>query len=276
MSVTAPTGYSLIAEEGGALPKYAALIDTDINGGIAGITTKWTRNPSGIFVPEPIDYNGNPLTSPVSNRPSTKITAAALGAAGVYTQPWQDAQAAGANYVSGSLVADQAGALYIDMADDQTYPLDSIQALAFAPGTAGTPNAARVAYPQQITTRYYRMRYVNGGTAQATFELFQTPIAHLAPHEVSLVGSNALTGAIQTVATAGTRVQLPNIACREVTLIGLKNNTGSIYVGGGNVSASVYGAELQAKDSITLAVDNANLVWLDCSVSGEGISYVAV
>lgn len=93
---------------------------------------------------------------------------------------------------------------------------------------------------------------------------------------VRLTSSNAITAAIQTVTTAGTRVQLPSIACREVTLIALKDNTGSIYVGGGNVSSSVYGAELQAKDSITLALDNASLAWLDCSVSGEGVSYVAV
>lgn len=93
---------------------------------------------------------------------------------------------------------------------------------------------------------------------------------------VRLTGSSVLTAAIQTVTTAGTAVQLPTIACREVTLIGLRTNTGSIYVGGNNVSSSAYGAELQAKDSITLTVDNANLVWINSSVSGEGVSYVAV
>ena len=93
---------------------------------------------------------------------------------------------------------------------------------------------------------------------------------------VRLTGSNALTATLQTVTTAGTAVQLPSIVCREVTLIALKGNTGSIYVGESNVSSSTYGAELDAKDSITLPVDNANLVWLNCSVSGEGVSYVAV
>lgn len=90
------------------------------------------------------------------------------------------------------------------------------------------------------------------------------------------VGSNQLIGAIQKVTTSGTHIQLPSNPCREVTLIGLPSNTGLIYVGGNNVSSSVYGATLSAKDSITLAVNNTNLIWIDSSVNGEGISYVAI
>lgn len=90
------------------------------------------------------------------------------------------------------------------------------------------------------------------------------------------VGSDTLIGAVQGVVTAGNRVQLPNNPCREVTIIGLSTNTGSIYIGGSNVSHSFYGAELSAKDSITLTISNTNLVWIDSAVSGEGVSYVAV
>jgi hypothetical protein len=91
-----------------------------------------------------------------------------------------------------------------------------------------------------------------------------------------ITGSNAIIGAVQNVTTAGTRVQLPNYPCREVTLIARKGNVGSIYVGGTDVSSALFGAELAAKDSVTLAVSNTNLIWLDSSVNGEGISYVAV
>lgn len=90
------------------------------------------------------------------------------------------------------------------------------------------------------------------------------------------IGSSSLTAAKLSVPSAGTRQQLPNVPCREVTLIGLSSNTGSIYVGGSNVSSAVFGAELSAKDSITLPVNNTNLIWIDASVSGEGISYVAI
>jgi len=79
-----------------------------------------------------------------------------------------------------------------------------------------------------------------------------------------------------TVTMAGGRVQLPNVPCREVTVIALRTNTGYIYAGGSDVSSVVYGVELGARDSMTFAVSNANQVWIDASVSGEGISYVAI
>ncbi|MCM3763436.1 hypothetical protein [Neobacillus niacini] len=91
-----------------------------------------------------------------------------------------------------------------------------------------------------------------------------------------LTGSNVLQGKLKNVVTAGTRVRLDDIPCREVTVIARKGNTGSIYVGGADVSSSVFGVELAAKDSFTFIVNNANLIYIDASVSGEGVSYVAV
>ena len=90
------------------------------------------------------------------------------------------------------------------------------------------------------------------------------------------VGSSTLKGAIQDVETAGVRVNLPDYPCREVTVIAKRGNTGSIFIGGDDVSASVYGVELQARDSYTFVVSNTNVLYLDASVSGEGVSYVAV
>lgn len=89
-------------------------------------------------------------------------------------------------------------------------------------------------------------------------------------------GSQSITGALQNVTTAGTRVQLPNLPCREITIIARRTNTGYIYVGGNTVSSTSFGAELEAKDSVTLKVSNTNLIWIDASVSGEGISYIAI
>jgi hypothetical protein len=93
---------------------------------------------------------------------------------------------------------------------------------------------------------------------------------------VQPIGSNSLKGARQIVSASGARVNLPNYPCREVTIIGLSSNTGSIYVGGNDVSSSTFGVELSAKDSITLTVNNTNLIWIDASVNGEGVSYVAL
>jgi hypothetical protein len=91
-----------------------------------------------------------------------------------------------------------------------------------------------------------------------------------------LSGSNLKEANVVNVATAGQRAQLPNIPCREITIIAKCTNTGVIYVGKNTVSSTVYGVELEAKDSFTFVVSNANELWIDASVDGEGISYVAI
>ncbi len=93
---------------------------------------------------------------------------------------------------------------------------------------------------------------------------------------VFISGSSINVSNVATVTTAGTRVQLPDIPCREITIIAKRLNTGYIFVGGSNVSSTVYGVELAAKESFTFVVANANLIYIDASVSGEGISYVAI
>jgi len=94
---------------------------------------------------------------------------------------------------------------------------------------------------------------------------------------VKVTGSLIGKGALVIVINAGTRVQLPDFPCREVTIIGLRSNEGYIYASPDNlVSASNCGVELEAKDNYTFAVANTNQIWIDASVSGEGISYVAI
>jgi len=89
-------------------------------------------------------------------------------------------------------------------------------------------------------------------------------------------GSTSLKAAVITIPTAGQKIRLPDYPCREITIIGKVQNTGKIFVGGSDVNKSNYGAELVAKDSITLSVNNANLIYIDSTVSGEGISYIAL
>lgn len=88
----------------------------------------------------------------------------------------------------------------------------------------------------------------------------------------TLKGANTLN-----VTTAGTRVQLPSIQCKMVTVIAKKTNSGSIFCGMNTVNnTTVYGVELEQKESYDFDVSNANEIWIDANVSGEGISYVAV
>ena len=86
----------------------------------------------------------------------------------------------------------------------------------------------------------------------------------------------AITGHIVLVTTSGTRVKLPNISCREVTVTALRNNVGFIFIGGSDVSSGVFGNDLASKESQTFMVSNVNQIYIDSSISGEGISYVAI
>ena len=88
---------------------------------------------------------------------------------------------------------------------------------------------------------------------------------------------------LSTVAAAATSEQLTtsNIRVPAVVITAERSNTGYVYVGDKEVSSTRYGVDLSAGDSIRMsAVDygwaNAELslkdVWLDVSVSGDGVS----
>jgi len=85
-----------------------------------------------------------------------------------------------------------------------------------------------------------------------------------------------------TVTTAGTRARLAtgqNTSVLSVTIKALSTNTGIVYVGDHTVSSSV-GFELNARDTVTLETSdsdhaiNLTNIYLDASVSGEGVSFI--
>ncbi len=99
--------------------------------------------------------------------------------------------------------------------------------------------------------------------------------------------TNAGTFAVQqTVPTAiaafltanvmsGTRVQLAsNTGLSGAVLEAPSTNTGIIYVGASNVSATVYGAQLQPGQSVGVALNNSNLIYFDASVSGDKLAFL--
>jgi hypothetical protein len=106
---------------------------------------------------------------------------------------------------------------------------------------------------------------------------------------MSLSSDCLIEGAVKTVTAAGTREKLAtgdieDMRVRGVTITALSSNTGVVYVGGSNVSSSVYGKELKAGESVDIYVDheawktgesiNLSKIFLDVSVSGEGVSYL--
>jgi hypothetical protein len=90
----------------------------------------------------------------------------------------------------------------------------------------------------------------------------------------SEVAPTSITHGKQAVTTAGVRVQLGTNTCKAICVKALAANTGSIYVGGSTVS-SANGFALAAGDSISLDISNTNVIYLDSSVNGEGVTWIA-
>ena len=83
----------------------------------------------------------------------------------------------------------------------------------------------------------------------------------------------------QVVAAAGTPVRLSteSIPCAGVYLQSLAGNTGLIYWGRDEDRArAAYGIELEIGAGIWIPIDDANKVWIDCAVNGEGVCWVAM
>lgn len=95
------------------------------------------------------------------------------------------------------------------------------------------------------------------------------------PMPVAAAPSTSLNSNVTTVTTAGTRVQTASNACKSVTVKAKLANTGIIYVGGSGVT-SANGFQLAAGDTVSFDISNTNLIYIDSSVNGEGISFVFI
>ena len=69
-------------------------------------------------------------------------------------------------------------------------------------------------------------------------------------------------------------------AAKGVAIQALKTNTGNIAVGGANVvaaaGASQIGPVLEGGESISVPCDDLSDIYIDSTVSGEGVTYLAV
>jgi hypothetical protein len=89
--------------------------------------------------------------------------------------------------------------------------------------------------------------------------------------------AGTLTPGRQTVTTPGTAVAIrASLACKWVQVTALKTNTQQVNVGGTGVLATIgasTGDPLDAGESVSYPVDNANKVFVDARVAGEGVSF---
>lgn len=85
-----------------------------------------------------------------------------------------------------------------------------------------------------------------------------------------------LSGQI-TVTTAGTEVQGTAIAGDGFFIRALSTNTGKMYIGnnGSGAVSSSLGYELSAGDQIYIGIRNLNEIWIDASVNGEKVCWLA-
>jgi hypothetical protein len=91
------------------------------------------------------------------------------------------------------------------------------------------------------------------------------------------INSNNIITFQKNVTTSGTPVQLTDSIVPEgvsVVIRAKKGNTGDITVGGSSAQALNTGTSffrLQPEQSISYQVSNTNFIWIDATVSGEGV-----
>jgi anti-sigma factor RsiW len=82
----------------------------------------------------------------------------------------------------------------------------------------------------------------------------------------------------KTIATAGVRETLvaSSTPAKQIVITALNSNTGEIWVGDNTVSGgdgSQKGNPLFAGESVVLEIDDAQKVYLDATVNGEGVTF---
>jgi len=99
-------------------------------------------------------------------------------------------------------------------------------------------------------------------------------------NEVSIGAGSAIADGRKVVATAETAVQLSatSVTCKRVFIQAEETNTGNIVVGGSTVVAKAdttrRGLLLFPSQGEWLNVNNLNLVYIDATVSTDGVTYV--
>jgi hypothetical protein len=93
-----------------------------------------------------------------------------------------------------------------------------------------------------------------------------------------LVSPSSLGDGRQTVTSAGTATKLitASTPCTQVLVTALRGNTGVIEVGSSTVVAadgSQRGTPLNALDSIRVDIDDVSKVYIDSTISGEGVAF---
>ena len=83
-----------------------------------------------------------------------------------------------------------------------------------------------------------------------------------------------LVAFVTDIPTAGSRVQLASNTIIAGVFEAPSTNTGNVFVGGSDVSSTVFGAELQPGQSVGVAISNTNKIFVDVATSGDDIAFM--
>lgn len=82
-----------------------------------------------------------------------------------------------------------------------------------------------------------------------------------------------LNDAPQLNITTKTALTTQNIPCREVHLKAPSTNTGTIYIGGPNMTKTNATITLEPSEEMSIRIDNVKNIYADSSVSGDKLNY---
>lgn len=135
-----------------------------------------------------------------------------------------------------------------------------------------TPQAVYLLDPN--TLKAADLKDLGAGTFHQTVQQFG---GGRGPASVGLKGYGSIGDGQATVTTAGTRVQMPDVACSRVRIQAHPSNTGDIVVGGALVVASSStrrGLALFSSQWEEFYVNNLNLLYIDSTANGDKINYI--
>lgn len=113
---------------------------------------------------------------------------------------------------------------------------------------------------------------VAGGAGITSGSTQRVTIATDDPVSLGTALPSSIYDGVKTVTTAGSSERLADTTTiKSVTIKALAANTGNIFVGGTSVSGS--SPALGANDERTINISNLGSIYLDASVSGEGVGY---
>ena len=102
----------------------------------------------------------------------------------------------------------------------------------------------------------------------------QVDVVTMPPVVITEAAPTTVVAFTTDIPTAGSRVQLATNTIVAGVLQAPSTNTGNVFIGGSNVSSSVFGAELQPGQSVGIAISNTNKIYIDAATNGDDVGFL--